>query len=115
MDILLFVKYIFRNMRIVNGANVSYTHIFYRSSAYDFGLRVNLENNYLRNSELSARFSQLERDQPNTVEFIFNDSLINAALYSLKISHNVSMISNGSHILLYYPFYSIENSTDGIS
>ncbi|XP_011647483.1 carboxypeptidase D-like [Pogonomyrmex barbatus] len=59
------------------------------SSAYDFGLRANLQDGYLRNSELSARFSQLETHQPNIAEFIAGDSLISMAIHSLKITYNV--------------------------
>ncbi|XP_012529985.1 carboxypeptidase D [Monomorium pharaonis] len=59
------------------------------SSAYDFGLRVNLQNGYLKNSDLSARFSQLESHQPDTAEFIAGDSLISMSIHSLKITHNM--------------------------
>ncbi|CAK9804732.1 Carboxypeptidase D [Anthophora plagiata] len=59
------------------------------SSAYDFRLIANLQNAYLRNSELSARFSQLENHQPNTAEFLAGESLTSMAIHSLKITHNV--------------------------
>ncbi|XP_077256149.1 carboxypeptidase D svr [Temnothorax americanus] len=59
------------------------------SSAYDFRLMVNLQNGYLKNSDLSARFSQLESHQPDTAEFIAGDSLISMAIHSLKITHNM--------------------------
>ncbi|XP_012216053.2 carboxypeptidase D-like [Linepithema humile] len=59
------------------------------SSAYDFGLRANLQNGYLKNSDLSARFNQLEKHQPDIAEFLPNDSVINSALHSLKITHNM--------------------------
>jgi len=68
--------------------------IIYRSSAFDFELRANLQNGYLKNSDLSARFSQLENHQPNTAEFIAGDSLISMAIHSLKITHNVSLTSH---------------------
>lgn len=70
--------------------------ISYRSSAYDFGLRANLQDDYLTNSDLSARFSQLEKHQPDIAEFIPNNSAINAAIHSLKITHNVSLILSDS-------------------
>lgn len=91
-------------MRIINRAEF-FTHIFYRSSAYDFGLRANLQNGYLKNSDLSARFNQLEKHQPDIAEFIPNDSVINAALHSLKITHNVSMISSSR---VYYIAYFVQ-------
>lgn len=69
------------------------TYFSYRSSAYDFDLRANLQYGYLKNSDLSARFSQLENHQPNIAEFIANDSPISMAIHSLKITHNVSLIS----------------------
>ncbi|XP_014480022.1 PREDICTED: carboxypeptidase D-like [Dinoponera quadriceps] len=59
------------------------------SSAYDFGLRANLLDGYLKNSELSARFSQLENHQPDVAEFIAGDSLISMAIHSLKITHDI--------------------------
>ncbi|EZA54200.1 Carboxypeptidase D [Ooceraea biroi] len=59
------------------------------SSAFDFELRANLQNGYLKNSDLSARFSQLENHQPDTAEFIAGDSLISMAIHSLKITHNM--------------------------
>ncbi|XP_020298927.1 carboxypeptidase D-like [Pseudomyrmex gracilis] len=58
------------------------------SSAYDFGLRVNLQKGYLKNSDLSARFSQLENHQPNVAEFIASDSL-SMTIDSLKITNNM--------------------------
>ncbi|XP_011871567.1 PREDICTED: carboxypeptidase D-like [Vollenhovia emeryi] len=59
------------------------------SSAYDFRLMANLQNGYLKNSDLSARFSQLENHQPDTAEFIAGDSLTSMAIHSLKITHNM--------------------------
>ncbi|XP_053976263.1 carboxypeptidase D-like [Hylaeus volcanicus] len=59
------------------------------SSAYDFRLRANLQNVYLKNPELSARFSQLENHQPNIAEFQAGDSLVSMAIHSLKITHNM--------------------------
>ncbi|XP_032665453.1 carboxypeptidase D-like [Odontomachus brunneus] len=59
------------------------------SSAYDFRLRANLQNGYLKNSQLSARFSQLENHQSDIAEFIAGDSLISMAIHSLKITHDV--------------------------
>ncbi|KYM95838.1 Carboxypeptidase D [Cyphomyrmex costatus] len=59
------------------------------SSAYDFGLRVNLQNGYLKNSDLNARFSQLENHQSETAEFLAGDSLISMAIHSLKITHDM--------------------------
>lgn len=71
------------------------------SSAYDFGLRANLQNGYLKNSDLSARFSQLENHQPDIAEFIAGDSLISMAIHSLKITHNMgSPDENKFHIAL---------------
>ncbi|XP_011256547.2 carboxypeptidase D [Camponotus floridanus] len=71
------------------------------SSAYDFGLRANLQSGYLTNSDLSARFSQLENHQPNVAEFIAGDSLISMAIHSLKITHNMgSPDENKFHIAL---------------
>ncbi|KZC10088.1 Carboxypeptidase D [Dufourea novaeangliae] len=59
------------------------------SSAYDFGLMANLQKIYLKNAELSARFSQLENHQPNVAEFQAGDSLISMAIHSLKITHDM--------------------------
>jgi hypothetical protein len=75
----------------------------YRSSAFDFELRANLQNGYLKNSDLSARFSQLENHQPNTAEFIAGDSLISMAIHSLKITHNVSLY----YTVIYYLIVSL--------
>ncbi|XP_076249772.1 carboxypeptidase D svr isoform X3 [Calliopsis andreniformis] len=58
------------------------------SSAYDFGLMANLENGYLKNAELSARFGQLER-QPDVAEFQAGDSLVSMAIHSLKVTHDM--------------------------
>lgn len=80
--------------------NLEKRNISYRSSAYDFGLRANLQNGYLKNSDLSARFSQLENHQPNVAEFIAGDSLISMAIHSLKITHNVSLISTRRILLI---------------
>lgn len=71
-----------------------YTNIDCRLSAYDFGLRENLRNGYLRNTDLSARFSELENRQPDVAEFIAGDSLISIAIHSLKITHDVSLVSS---------------------
>lgn len=51
---------------------------------------ANLEYIYLKNAELSARLSELETRQPNTVEFQAGESLVSMAIHSLKITHNVS-------------------------
>ncbi|XP_061932284.1 carboxypeptidase D-like isoform X2 [Apis cerana] len=59
------------------------------SSAYDFRLMANLQNVYLKNAELSARFSQLESHQPNIAEFLAGESLINMAIHSLKVTNNI--------------------------
>ncbi|KOC66182.1 Carboxypeptidase D [Habropoda laboriosa] len=59
------------------------------SSAYDFRLIANLQNAYLKNAELSARFSQLENHQQNIAEFQAGESLISMAIHSLKITHNM--------------------------
>ncbi|XP_076767108.1 carboxypeptidase D svr [Xylocopa sonorina] len=59
------------------------------SSAYDFRLIANLQNVYLNNAELSARFSQLENHQLNTAEFQAGESLVSMAIHSLKVTHNV--------------------------
>ncbi|XP_076646852.1 carboxypeptidase D svr isoform X1 [Halictus rubicundus] len=59
------------------------------SSAYDFRLIANLQNVYLKNAELNARFSELESHQPNTAEFQAGDSLISMAIHSLKITHDM--------------------------
>ncbi|KYN37346.1 Carboxypeptidase D [Trachymyrmex septentrionalis] len=59
------------------------------SSAYDFGLRVNLQNGYLKNSDLNARFSQLENHQSDTAEFLAGDSMISIAIHSLKVTHDM--------------------------
>ncbi|KAG5333446.1 CBPD Carboxypeptidase, partial [Acromyrmex heyeri] len=59
------------------------------SSAYDFGLRVNLQNGYLKNSDLNARFSQLENHQSEIAEFLAGDSMISIAIHSLKVTHNM--------------------------
>nr|XP_012140788.1 PREDICTED: carboxypeptidase D-like [Megachile rotundata] len=59
------------------------------SSAYDFGLKANLQNMYLKNAELSARFSQLENHQPDSAEFLAGESLVGMAIHSLKITHNM--------------------------
>lgn len=77
-------------------------NIYHRLSAYDFGLRANLQIGYLKNSDLSARFSQLETHQPNTAEFIAGDSLISMIIHSLKITHNVSLNYNILPIILFY-------------
>lgn len=69
-------------------------YLWYRSSAYDFGIFANLQNGYLKNSELSARFSQLENHQPNVAEFRAGDSLVSMAIHSLKITENVSTFLN---------------------
>lgn len=63
-----------------------------RSSAYDFRLMANLQNVYLKNAELSARFSQLENHQPNIAEFQAGESLVSMAIHSLKITHMVSIL-----------------------
>ncbi|KAL2736992.1 carboxypeptidase D [Vespula squamosa] len=71
------------------------------SSAYDFGIFANLQNGYLKNSELSARFSQLENHQPNVAEFRAGDSLVSMAIHSLKITQNMgSPEENKFHIAL---------------
>ncbi|XP_066602873.1 carboxypeptidase D-like [Prorops nasuta] len=59
------------------------------SSAYDFRLLGNLQSAYLKNSELSARVSQLENRQPDVAEFLAGDSMINMAIHSLKVTHNM--------------------------
>lgn len=59
------------------------------SSAYDFRLMANLQNGYLKNTELSAKLSQLENHQPNVAEFRAGDSLITMAIHSLKITHDM--------------------------
>ncbi|XP_078047171.1 carboxypeptidase D svr [Augochlora pura] len=59
------------------------------SSAYDFRLIANLQNVYLTNAELNARFSELESHQPNTAEFEAGSSLVNMAIHSLKITHDM--------------------------
>lgn len=64
-----------------------------RSSAYDFGLRANLQKGYLKNSDLNARLSQLENHQPEVAEFIAGGSLTSMAIHSLKVTHNVSFSS----------------------
>lgn len=75
---------------------------------------VNLQNGYLKNSDLSARFSQLENHQPNTAEFIAGDSLVSMVIHSLKITHNVSL--NDKHIARYYSVFNLKSfSPDGIT
>jgi len=96
--ILYCLIYAFWNVENVRRINYSYEYL-YRSSSYDFELRVNLQNGYLKNSDLSARFSQLENHQPDTVEFLAGDSLISMAIHSLKITHNVSLSDNMSNII----------------
>ncbi|EFN82672.1 Carboxypeptidase D [Harpegnathos saltator] len=59
------------------------------SSAYDFGLRANLLDGYLKNSELNARFSQLENHQPDVAEFVAGETLVSMAIRSLKITHDI--------------------------
>jgi len=98
--IVSFIIYAFWNVENVKRVNYSYEYL-YRLSSYDFGLRVNLQNGYLKNSDLSARFSQLENHQPDTVEFLAGDSLISMAIHSLKITHNVSLSDNISSIILF--------------
>ncbi|XP_043495916.1 carboxypeptidase D-like isoform X1 [Polistes fuscatus] len=71
------------------------------SSAYDFGIFGNLKNGYLTNSELSARFSQLENHQPDVAEFRAGDSLVSMAIHSLKITKNMGAPEeNKFHIAL---------------
>ncbi|KAK2580979.1 hypothetical protein KPH14_006039 [Odynerus spinipes] len=71
------------------------------SSAYDFRIFANLQNGYLKNSELSARFSQLENHQPDVAEFRAGDSLVSMAIHSLKITHNMGAPEeNKFHIAL---------------
>lgn len=53
---------------------------------------ANLQNVYLKNAELSARFSQLESHQPNIAEFLAEESLINMAIHSLKVTNNVNIL-----------------------
>ncbi|XP_076629152.1 carboxypeptidase D svr [Colletes latitarsis] len=59
------------------------------SSVYDFHLIANLQNVYLKNAELNARFSQLENHQPNVAEFQAGESLASMAIHSLKITHDM--------------------------
>lgn len=69
-----------------------YMNSDFRSSAYDFRLIANLQNVYLKNTELSARLSQLENHQPNIAEFQAGESLVSMAIHSLKVTHNVSIL-----------------------
>ncbi|KAK1121827.1 hypothetical protein K0M31_010139 [Melipona bicolor] len=59
------------------------------SSAYDFRLIANLQNIYLKNAELSARFSQLENHQPNIAEFQAGESLVSMVIHSLKVTYDM--------------------------
>ncbi|OAD62352.1 Carboxypeptidase D [Eufriesea mexicana] len=61
----------------------------YMSSAYDFQIKENLQNVYLKNSELNTRFSQLENHHPNVAEFQDGQSLVSMAIHSLKVTHNL--------------------------
>ncbi|KAG7204671.1 hypothetical protein KM043_005086 [Ampulex compressa] len=71
------------------------------SSAYDFRLMANLQNGYLKNAELNARFSQLENHQPDVAEFKAGDSLVSMAIHSLKITHDMGAPEeNKFHIAL---------------
>lgn len=56
----------------------------------DYDLRANLKDGYLKNSELSESFKQLELDRPDVAEFKADDSPVSAAIHSFKITHNVS-------------------------
>ena len=78
---------IYKNMVYLKDINS-----YFRSSAYDFRLRANLQNVYLKNAELSARFSQLENHQPNVAEFRSGESLDSMAIHSLKITRDVSIL-----------------------
>ncbi|OXU25957.1 hypothetical protein TSAR_015747 [Trichomalopsis sarcophagae] len=55
----------------------------------DYDLRANLKDGYLRNSELSESFKQLELDRPDVAEFKADDSPISAAIHSFKITHSL--------------------------
>ncbi|XP_031840288.1 carboxypeptidase D svr [Nomia melanderi] len=59
------------------------------SSSYDFRLIVNLQDVYLKNVELNARFGALENHQLNIAEFEAGDSPVNMAIHSLKITHDM--------------------------
>ncbi|XP_023245704.1 carboxypeptidase D [Copidosoma floridanum] len=55
----------------------------------DYDLRANLKNGYLKNSELSESFKQLEVDKPDVAEFKADDSPISSLIHSFKITHNM--------------------------
>lgn len=75
---------------------------------------ANLQNGYLKNSDLSARFSQLENHQPDTAEFIAGDSLVSMAIHSLKVTHNVSW--NVKRIVLFCSVFNLKSRfPDGIT
>lgn len=65
---------------------------YFRSSSYDFRLIVNLQDVYLKNVELNARFGALENHQLNIAEFEAGDSPVSIAIHSLKITHDVSIV-----------------------
>lgn len=63
---------------------------------------ANLQNVYLKNAELSARFSQLESHQPNITEFLAGESLINMDnIHSLKVTNNVNILLKKKLSLFY--------------
>ncbi|KOX76817.1 Carboxypeptidase D [Melipona quadrifasciata] len=67
---------ILKQNRLVECYNNLVFFLIIKSSAYDFRLMANLQNIYLKNAELSARFSQLENHQPNIAEFKAGESLV---------------------------------------
>lgn len=63
---------------------------------------ANLQNVYLKNAELNARFSQLESHQPNITEFLAGESLINMDnIHSLKVTNNVNILLKKKLSLFY--------------